>query len=329
MQILIIKLGAKGDVVRTLPLLLAIKEKFPESIITWITKSQCKEILETSPHIDNILTIPANFETLTKEFDILYNFDIEEDATNLANKIKANKKYGFGSENGYATAFNFPAEYYLSTLFDDELKKSNTKTYQQIMFETAELHYNKQHHSLNLTNQEKQYAENFLAQNNINKDKLIGIHIGASPRWPSKTWHKDNLKEFIKKAQEENYEIIIFGGPDEIQEHETLAKEFQEQGIKIHRNNPNNTDKEFFSLINACNKIIAGDTFALHVALALKKQTIGLFFCTSSKEVEDYNLLKKLTSPRLYEFFPEKCDQYDEDLTKSISAQEVLDAIEE
>jgi len=30
MKILVIKLGAKGDVVRTLPVLLGIKEKYPE-----------------------------------------------------------------------------------------------------------------------------------------------------------------------------------------------------------------------------------------------------------------------------------------------------------
>jgi len=121
----------------------------------------------------------------------------------------------------------------------------------------------------------------------------------------------------------------LFGGPNETDYHDSLSKELEQEGIKIHRNNPNNSDKEFFALVNVCNKIISGDSFALHVALALKKPTIGLFFCTPSNEVEDYGLLKKLTSPKLYDFFPEKCDQYDEDLTKSISAQEVLDALDE
>ena len=58
-KICIIKLGALGDVVRTTPLLLGIKEKYPESEITWITKSNAKEILE-----DNKL---INKELLTKE----------------------------------------------------------------------------------------------------------------------------------------------------------------------------------------------------------------------------------------------------------------------
>lgn len=327
-QILIIKLGAKGDVVRTLPLLTAIKLKYPYSLITWITKPECVEIVDTSPDIDEILTVPVKEENLPK-FDILYNFDIEKNATQLASQINAYKKFGFFLDDGYPAAFNFPAEYYLNTLFDDELKKINTKTYQQIMFEAAEFLYNKEHYLLYLTEKEKKYGENFLQERNLSSNNLIGIHLGSSLRWPSKAWHTDNLKEFIIKAREKGYEILLFGGPAESEKHKNFIKELEQEGIKIYKNNPYNTDKEFFSLVRICKKIIAGDSFALHVALAFKKPTIGLFFCTSPNEVEDYGLLTKLISPRLYEFFPEKCDQYDENLTKSISAEDVLKAMEE
>ena len=86
MNICIIKLGAMGDVVRTLPILPAIKEKYPESKITWITKENIKDIFQNNFYVDKLLTLPA---TTNEEFDILYNFDIEEDATNLAKNIVA------------------------------------------------------------------------------------------------------------------------------------------------------------------------------------------------------------------------------------------------
>ena len=330
MEIVIIKLGAKGDIVRTLPILLAIKEKYPESKITWITKPECLEIIKTSSYIDNFYTIPIKEENLEKigHFDILYNFDIDKEAAELAIKINANKKLGFYRKDNYPFAFNFPAEYYLNTLFDDELKKTNKKTYQEMMFEAAELPYKNQHHPVYLTDKDKDYAEAFITKNNINKEKLIGIHLGASSRWPSKVWHSDNLKEFIKKSIEKGYEILLFGGPDEIEYHNKITRELENQQIKIHRNNPQNTDKEFSSLVNQCAYFISGDSFALHISLSLKKPTIGLFFCTSPYEVEDYNLLKKLISPLLYNFFPEKSDQYSEELTKSIPADEVLQTIE-
>jgi len=328
MKILIIKLGAKGDVIRTLPILVALKEKYPASEIWWITKPQSKEILETIPNITKVLTNSIN-ESLGK-FDILYNFDIEQEATKLAREINADKKYGFYSEadNNYALAFNLPAEYYLNTLFDDELKKANKKTYQEMMFQAAELPWKKQHHPIFLNEQSKRYAENFVKQRNINTEKLVGIHMGSSPRWPSKAWHEDKIKEFIKKAKQKGYEILLFGGPDEPERHKRLVEELIQEKTEVYYNNSKNSDLEFASLVNLCKAIISSDTLALHVSLALKKPTIALFFCSSPHEVEDYGLLKKIVSPRLYDFFPEKMDQYSEELIQSISVEEVLKVLE-
>jgi ADP-heptose:LPS heptosyltransferase len=323
--ILIIKLGAMGDVVRTLSILPAIKEKYPESEIYWITKKESLDLFEDNPFVKKAFSIPYKAD---KKFDILYNFDIEEEATSLATQIKADKKYGFYSDSGYPATFNFPAEYYLNTLFDDDLKRTNKKTYQQMIFEAAELDYNKHFCPIYLNKDNLKYAEDFVKKNNIKTDKLIGIHLGASSRWPSKVWHESILKKFIFKAKKKGFDIILFGGPNELDKHEKFSQELEEQGVKIFRNNPTNTLKQFASLVNLCKKMVCSDSFALHVSLALNKPTIGLFFCTSPNEVEDYNLLKKLTSPSLEEFFPEKMDQYDENLVKSISDDEVLDEIE-
>ncbi len=325
MKIIVIKLGALGDVVRTLPIAEALKKKYPNSEISWITKQNALELFEGNPFIDKTYSIPFKLE---ERFDLLYNFDIEEEATSLALQIKAAKKYGFFSEGGYASSFNLGAEYYLNTVFDDGLKKSNRKTYQEMMFDAAELKYEKEKPKIYLTENNIKYAENFLKKNNITREKLIGIHIGADSRWPSKTWSEEKIKDFIKKTKEKGYEILIFGGPNEMGKIEKLQNELNEKDIKIYINNPHNSIKEFASLVNNCKKMICSDSLSLHVSLALNKSTIGLFFCTTPYEVEDYGLLKKIVSPLYEKFFPEKQDQYDEELVNSISAEEVISYLE-
>lgn len=324
MKVCIIKLGALGDVVRTTPLLSAIKQKYPDSEITWITRQNAKEILEGNSNIKQILTLPITQEL---EFDILYNIDIEPEATQLASKIKAEKKYGYYDNEGFPTSFNPGAEYYLNTVFDDELKKVNRKTYQEMIFEAAELEYNKQPCEINLSEEDKEYANTFIEENNIKTDNLIGIHMGSSPRWPSKTWDADKLKEFITNAKDSEYEIILFGGPNELDKLEPLISELKQQNIEVYQNNPENSIKQFTSLVNICDKIVCGDTFALHIALALKKQTTGLFFCSTPHEIEGYNFLTKITSPMFKQFFPEKMDQYDKELINSISVEQVFETI--
>ena len=79
--------------------------------------------------------------------------------------------------------------------------------YQQMMFEAAELEYNHHHCPISLNMKDMEYAKKFVKENKISINKLIGIHLGSSSRWPSKAWHPENLKEFIIKARKKGFEI--------------------------------------------------------------------------------------------------------------------------
>ena len=175
-----------------------------------------------------------------------------------------------------------------------------------------------------LKEKEKTYAEKFLTENNLDNKNLIGIHIGASPRWPSKAWSKNKVKEFIIKLKEKNYNVIIFAGPNERKYQENLINELRKQEIHVYHNNSNNSIREFASLVKLCKTMVCSDSFSLHISLALGIKTIGLFFCTSPNEIEGYGILKKIVSPLLYDFFPERMNEYNEDLVNSISVEEVL-----
>jgi heptosyltransferase-2 len=326
MKIVIIKLGALGDVIRTTPIAVALKKIYPASQILWITKKESVPLLEGQEYIERVVALP--FKT-DETFDLLYNFDIEKQATELVEKIKAEKKYGFGADGDYPVSLNPGAEYYLNTVFDDSLKKSNKKTYQEMMFEAAELPYSQELCAISLNKRDMLYAETFAQKNKIKTEKLIGIHMGASGRWPSKAWHPDRIIEFIRLAKNRGYEIIMFGGTAEQTKLDLAVSTLEEESIKVYRQEPGTDTKQFAALVGLCRYIVCSDSFCLHIALALKKKTAGLFFCTSPDEVEGYGLLKKMVAPKLYDFFPEKSDIYDEPLTKSIDPEDVLDALED
>jgi heptosyltransferase-2 len=325
-RICIIKLGALGDVLRTMPIAIALERNNPGAEITWITKPECKDLLEGFEFVDKIESVPYKG---SKIFDVLYNFDIENEATVLANSIVAKRRYGFANKGGYPVALNLGAEYYLNTVFDDELKRKNRKTYQVMMFEAAEMKFNGEHAKMALSKEDEEYANDFIKISGINTKKLIGIHMGASSRWPSKVWHESRIKEFIIKARDKGYEILLFGGPNEAKKQEKMVDELKSKGIKIFLNNPKNTHKEFAALVEKCKVIVCSDSFALHVAVSMKKPTVALFFCTSPWEIENYSFLREVTSPLLEEFFPHRSDEYNEELTKSISVEKVLKEVED
>ena len=57
-KILILRLGAVGDVVRTLPALKALKESYPFSRITWVVEEPSRGLLEAQPEIDKVVLFP-------------------------------------------------------------------------------------------------------------------------------------------------------------------------------------------------------------------------------------------------------------------------------
>jgi len=317
-KILIIQLGAMGDVVRSTSILSAIKEKYGRNIkITWLTSQECKFFLENSQHVDEILTFGSESYTRLQQehFDVLFNLEISPPATLLANLINAKEKFGyFFDKDGHPSAFNKGAETYLHTAFSDYLNRITKKSYQELIFKALDLEYKKQDYSFK-PKINKEYAQTFLKINHLKKeDKILGINIGSASRFPSKTWHLDKVKELISKIKED-YKIILLGGPNELDKQEELEK------LAI-TNDFNNTMEEFCSVLSICDVLITGDSLHLHLAIAMKKPTIALFFTTPSWQIENYNFLKKIDSPLLENYF--MSDQYHEELTKSISAEEVL-----
>ena len=56
-RILIIRLGAIGDVIRTLPALNALRKNFPKTSIAWVAEEKSASILAGHPQIDELIIL--------------------------------------------------------------------------------------------------------------------------------------------------------------------------------------------------------------------------------------------------------------------------------
>ncbi|GAB6283120.1 MAG: hypothetical protein STSR0008_18760 [Ignavibacterium sp.] len=135
-NILIIKLGAIGDVIRTTPILRKIKNVLPNAYINWLTYSQ--EVL-SSNWVYKILDMKfENIELIKQiEFDCFIVLDKDPFAISLSKQILAKKKSGFTIDVfGRAKPISSKAEEHkwLTGIFDD-LSRKNTKHYVQEIFD--------------------------------------------------------------------------------------------------------------------------------------------------------------------------------------------------
>jgi heptosyltransferase-2 len=272
--ILIVKLGALGDVIRTTPLLYKLRKEFPNHRIWWITHAS--QILPTHA-IDKILPFSfASYITLqATEFDIVINLDKDPEACGLTSMLKAKQLWGFTLHNGLPAPANALAEQkFLTGIFDD-CNQANTLSYVQEIFAICGWEFQGEEY---IMNPPQQLPFDIPAANR----KIIGLNTGCGERWLSRLWPKEHWEKLIALLFEHGYFPVLLGGAQEAELNEYLAAT---TGAYYPGTYPL---PEFIALMNSCDVIISAVTMAMHVAIGLRKPLVLFVNIFNPHEFELY-----------------------------------------
>ena len=282
-RVLIIKLGATGDVIRTTPILRRIKRDDPQAEITWVT--DYPEVLPEM--IDKIYKLDYKTHLILQadNFDIAYNFDKEPEACSLMNLVNAKEKKGFFLKEGKAHPIDEDSYHKYWIGIDDEFCKKDTWSYPKETFHMAGWEFKGEEY---IFDKPPPFSH---AIPGINQDdKIIGLNTGCGARWQKRLWPDNHWIEFAKMLLSTGYKVIILGGPDENQKNQYIA---EKSGAIYLGTFP---FKEFFTLVNYCDAIVTAVSMAMHVAIGIKKKLI-LFVNVFPKEEFDLYGLGKVIQP--------------------------------
>jgi heptosyltransferase-2 len=272
-KILIIKVGysetldqeigivpSLGDVVRSTCILWALKEKYPDSHITWLVAEQARPLLHGNSLIDRILVwdqfVP--FQLMREKFDILINLEKISGLAALTDMIDAWTKYGFrfdsidGTYHAYEHGLNF-MEYIMA-------KQNSNKSidcWQKILVEM-----------LNVKWKGQEYILGYKPGTEAVYD--IGLNYQVGSKWPTKAMPMEKWHELEKKLKGKGYRVSWQQGFDDLH--------------------------VYMDWINSNRIIVTTDSLGLHLALALKKKVVALFGSTTDDEVYLYERCVKVTS---------------------------------
>ncbi len=235
--ILIIKFGAIGDVLRTTPLLTALKQKYPQSKISWLTDKGSQEVLFGNSFIDEIFIYSKGPQKklLEEKFDLAICLDKEKQAIETMMKIQASQKMGFGQgSQGECVALDKKSEYAVRLGIDDELKfRQNQKTYQEITFEQVGLKFQKEEYLFSVTEEERRYAQLLYEKLDISLDEklrllrpIVGLNTGSGRRFSGKKLPLSSYVEIVQRlTRERNCRVVLLGGPQEGERNLRIEKE--------------------------------------------------------------------------------------------------------
>jgi heptosyltransferase-2 len=303
MNILIIKIGALGDVVRTSLIAQALRDKYVNRrpVIYWLTAEEAKPLLANNPYIDKIRATNEKEKLRGIDFDLVLNLEEDKENAVFVSSLNYKKLLGVfikGDEINYSLEskywFDMSVISKLGKKKADELKKENKKTHQQIFSEIIGIkNYSKYEPVFYLTKSQKKFSENFLRRYNLGKqDLVIGINTGSADRWPKSLSIKKTI-ELVNSIHKKypSAKLFLFGGKNEVERNKEISKQSKAPLIVT---GCGNDLKEFPALINVCNLFITTDTLGLHLALALKRKVICLIGPTSASELGMYGIGEKI-----------------------------------
>jgi heptosyltransferase-2 len=266
MRILIIKLGfsetldpeigkvaSLGDVLRTTPILWAVKEKFPDSHISWLVSENAEPLLRGNRFLDRILVwdefVP--FQLMREKVDVVINLEKIPGVAALADLIDAWTKYGFRYDGEKGTYHSY--ERGLGFIEYIERKRQGQIVgdyWQKVLVEMLGVQW-----------KEQPCIIGYQPKTAVTFD--VGLNFQVGSKWPSKAMPREDW--------------------------EKLGELLDREGLTISWQQGLGDLYEYMDWINSCQTVITQDSLGLHIALALGKKVVGLFGPTDPREVYLYD----------------------------------------
>jgi ADP-heptose:LPS heptosyltransferase len=295
-RVLIVKLDAMGDVLRTTALLPPLATVHPAAAITWITKPESVPLLGRNPYITEVLVLGADAiaQLAVRTFDRVINLDAGKTSAALATLAKSPRKDGFVlDERGIVQATNPAAQSWMEAGLFDDIKRQGSRTYQDRMADILGLAGEPHAYVFELADDERLHARAHLVSLGVDLERpIIGLNTGAGGRWPLKQWREEGYVELVTRlAAQTDAQFVLLGGPGEVERNERLKAATP---VKMFDPGCDNPIRHFAGLLGFSDVVVTGDTLAMHLALALKRRAVVLFGPTSAPEIELYGFGEKV-----------------------------------
>jgi len=293
-RILIIHLEALGAVLRGTVILRAIKRKWPNSHVTWITSIGAASLLENNPLIDRILQNDHQgvLALSTLAFDYGFSLDKSLMAAGLLRipvEIKEKRGFGVDSISGAIVPLNIEAQsLYELGLSDHKKFFVNKKSEAQLITESLGLNFQQDDYVFEFSKNE--LLENINLKKTLGlenfKGPIIGLNTGCSPTIRYKKFSVSGWVDLIGVLAKDfpRAKILLLGGREDTSRNAEIKAMYPD----IISTPTTLGLRSGFQFVNICDVVVTGDSLGMHMAIALRKWVVAWFGPTCAHEIEFY-----------------------------------------
>lgn len=261
-KFLILRFSSIGDIVLTTPVIRCLKQQIPHAEVHYFTKPGFKTILEHNPYIDHIHVLDKPLLTKLKELKQLgfdYIIDLHNNLrTRIIKGVLDVPAFSFNKLN---TEKSITVNFKLNTLPDIHI----VDRYLQTLADFG------------VVNDEEgldyffppQLEQAFHLQQYINQPNFIAFAIGA--QHATKRLPTPKIIDICSKL---NAPIVLLGGKEDAENGDDIVKQSGKHVINLcgqlslHQS---------ALMVKHATKLITHDTGLMHIAAALKKETVSIW----------------------------------------------------
>jgi lipopolysaccharide heptosyltransferase I len=304
-KILVLRLSAAGDVIRTLPAVRALKEHSPSCSITWIVEEPSQALLESQPEVDEVILFPrrrwtSRLKSLRgiwgtigevrrfakdlrrRKFDVALDFHGILKSGVLCFLSGSPKRIGYDRRSTREGNFLFSNTRVILPQHKISRFQRNLALLKGMGVEVEEFKY-----SFHIPPQDREYVESFFKASSASLHRpLIAIHPGTSQKALFKRWMPGRYAQLADRlVRELDASVLFTWGDGEIGWVEGIRREMKERSILGPKTE---SLTQLGEVYRNCDLYIGGDTGPMHIASLMGIPAVVIYGPTDPVENEPY-----------------------------------------
>jgi heptosyltransferase-2 len=344
-ELLVIKTGALGDVLRTTSILPGFRLRHPDLRVTWLTAPGARPLVERHPLVARVLCVPPDDRAALAELgrelsgaplSRVLSLDDELPLCELATRVgdparfpgRLSGAYLRGEQRCYtpdvAPWFDMGLLSVHGKARADQLKLANRESHAAIYARMFGIPMGEPELPLELERLETARAR-FRRAGWAPGRPLIGLNTGSGGRWESKKLPIERTVELARRLAAElgtrgrgRPLFALLGGPEEAERNRRLLAGLA-GAVDAFDTGTDNSLLDFAALVDALDLLISSDSLALHMAVARRRPVLCFFAPTSAAEIELYERGAKVQSTA-----PDYCSYRKDADTATLTVERLL-----
>lgn len=292
-NILVVRLGAMGDIIHVIPAVKNLRITFPSAHIAWLVEDKLKDLIECIPEVDEVIVFPRKqwqtalkhprkyvkivsemrmfFKKLRKKnYDIALDFHGNFKSGLLTYLSSARTRIGFS--RGYCKEFNF---IFMNLRITPQQKKMHRIDKYLNLLQGLRIKASYQRPVFSIPDADHLYIQDFIHHNYHNQKSVTIIHPGTSIFGEYKRWQPKNYALLADRLiQELNYSVIFTWGPLEYKMVEEIISLMRYKATAACKTS---SAKQLIALLHYAHLFIGSDTGPTHIASCIGIPTVAIF----------------------------------------------------